>query len=67
MDQTIELLKKKSCFRDLKPQNLLISEQGDLKLADFGKSNLDISQIMNLLEHSPNRKLSATSLSFYKK
>ena len=23
--------------RDLKPQNLLISEQGDLKLADFGK------------------------------
>lgn len=25
------------CFSDLKPQNLLISESGDLKLADFGE------------------------------
>ena len=24
-------------FRDLKPQNLLINEIGELKLADFGK------------------------------
>lgn len=27
---------RKILHRDLKPQNLLISEQGDLKLADFG-------------------------------
>lgn len=26
--------------RDLKPQNLLISKTGDLKLADFGKNKL---------------------------
>lgn len=28
---------RKILHRDLKPQNLLISDQGDLKLADFGK------------------------------
>lgn len=30
--------KRKVLHRDLKPQNLLINERGELKLADFGKS-----------------------------
>lgn len=29
--------KKQVLHRDLKPQNLLINERGELKLADFGK------------------------------
>lgn len=29
--------KRKVLHRDLKPQNLLINERGELKLADFGK------------------------------
>lgn len=31
-------------FRDLKPQNLLINEIGELKLADFGKLMTFFSQ-----------------------
>jgi len=29
--------KRQVLHRDLKPQNLLINERGELKLADFGK------------------------------
>lgn len=30
--------KRRVLHRDLKPQNLLIGQQGELKLADFGKT-----------------------------
>lgn len=33
--------KRKVLHRDLKPQNLLINERGELKLADFGERSRD--------------------------
>lgn len=33
--------RRKVLHRDLKPQNLLINEKGELKLADFGISPLN--------------------------
>lgn len=34
--------RRKVLHRDLKPQNLLINEKGELKLADFGISSYDL-------------------------
>lgn len=34
--------RQKVLHRDLKPQNLLINERGELKLADFGTPNLSL-------------------------
>lgn len=35
--------RRKVLHRDLKPQNLLINEKGELKLADFGMSPLSLT------------------------
>lgn len=36
--------RRKILHRDLKPQNLLISERGELKLADFGEGGARLGQ-----------------------
>jgi serine/threonine protein kinase len=50
--------KRRVLHRDVKPQNLLISEMGELKLADFGMaddslvcSSLTLDSINSFVEH----------------
>lgn len=50
--------RQKVLHRDLKPQNLLINERGELKLADFGTSSFsllpsDPSALLSQLLPSP--------------
>ncbi|CAF96290.1 unnamed protein product [Tetraodon nigroviridis] len=49
--------KRKVLHRDLKPQNLLINERGELKLADFGKRGRGVDPVIpaqpGFLSHHP--------------
>lgn len=44
---TMHLPKYPKLFRDLKPDNMLISNEGHIKLTDFGLSKVKLDRGMN--------------------